>query len=54
MIILNQNNGEKIYGNKYIYNLVCSENTIIKKLILKSNIKKNIIFGFIQINYFQI
>ena len=47
MIILNQNNSKKIYGNKYLYNLVCNENKIIKKLIIKSNIKKNIILGFI-------
>lgn len=47
MIILNQNNGKKIYGNKYLYNLFCDKNITIKNLILKVNIKKNIIFGFI-------
>lgn len=47
MITLNQNNSKKIYGNKYLYNLVCNENINIKNLIIKSNIKKNIIFGFI-------
>ena len=29
-----------MYGNKYLYNLVCNENMNIKKLIIKSNIKK--------------
>ena len=47
MITLNQNNSKKIFGDKYLYNLVSNENINIKKIILKSNIKKNIVFGFI-------
>ena len=40
MITLNQNNSKKIFGDKYLYNLVSNENMNIKKIILKSNIKK--------------
>lgn len=47
MITLNQNNGKKLYGKKYIYNLFCNNNITITNLIIKCNIKKNITFGFI-------
>jgi len=50
MIILNQENGKKISDNVYIYNLFCNNNLLINNLILKSNIKTNITFGFIGQN----
>ena len=47
MIILNQNNGNKIYGNKYIYNLYSNTDTVIKNLNIKNNFKTNITFGIV-------
>ena len=47
MIILEKDNSKKIYGNKYLYNLICDKNINIKNIVVNSNLKKNITFGFV-------
>ena len=37
MIILEKDNSKKIYGNKYLYNLICDKNINIKNIVVNSN-----------------
>ena len=46
-MIINKENSKILSGNKYIYNLECQDNITLDKLIVKSNLKKNIIFSLI-------